>query len=133
MKAILSELNSLLANAPDNKRRRQGYPDKVKVLCIKLADSIGVKEASRQSGVGKVSIYKWIREGSYLQEKQSVSRDKACQRPLVLQEVEATSAIAPIHSTREITLISAVGVTVHLPADDQTLGLVLDRMMGGRL
>lgn len=124
MKAIVSQLKSLLSKNA-NRKRREGFPVKVRELSVELAASVGVKKASIMSGISAVSIYSWIRKGIYSPKKKVNSSHE---NRLVLQEIDVLST--PFFPTVvEIRLVSSRGVTAYLPADDKTLASVLDRMM----
>ena len=133
MKSIVSQLKSLLSEMPQTRVRGQGYPEKVKKLCLELARITSVKEASSLSGVSAGSIYSWIRSGNHLVPTNLPSIPVECEleRPLVLKEVKVTQE--SLSGGSEITIRSAGGVTVQVPADTRVLTMVLDRIIGASI
>ena len=130
MRSRISRLKSLISEIPAA-RRSQGYPDKVKELCVELAMSSSVKEVANHSGVSPVTIYKWIGDAKSRNHPSfSLPMEKSQPlRPMVLQEVEIAQA-RPVPEESGITIISAKGATVRLPCDGKTVAMILDRMIG---
>ena len=131
MKSVESRLNLLLSSIPEVKNRGHRYPIKVRELCIELSASMGVRKVARHSGIAASSIYDWIRKSDSLAQcKPSPASAPQAERPLVLKEI-GTTVSYPNPFESQITLVTAQGVTVHMPANERTISLILDRVVGG--
>ena len=129
MKNAIAELITLTSNLRDRKGPKSAYPDCIKKLSVDLAKTIQIKEIAKQTGIAKTSIYKWKRE-KYSLSSHAVPSKKTKPRPLVLQEVSLPHSASSPPKHNAITMTSASGVTVHLPVDDKTISMVINRLMG---
>ena len=131
MNSKMCQLGSFIAELA-TARPTKGYPKKVRDLCVELAASASVQEIADHSGISKVAIYRWIRDAkSAGRERISESAaESQAPRPLILQEIELPAAQSK-PEVSAITIVSANGTTAQLPYNDETVAMVVDRMIGG--